>query len=463
MIAELYADMGSAELWNRARLAAYMSNGIAPPKVRLRCSPCEGLAELVPCLQDQPPDESGMYPGYNLPELDPAPWYDSRVPESADFAGFLVLDTKLSSATDRRMVQNVGHGATLTRSRFQGRTLEVRGMLIGRTCCATEYGLRWLTQALLGEACTHCDGSVLTFLTCAPSIMEAECLTMFDDDGTRIPYFREESGSEWERGTDFIRQMYGSGLLEGPEVISQRGGGNCGCGGAAMTEVEFTIGLGNPWLYRTEVLVVDEQSLGGCEIETCSIEFNDSPDCDPTSVCPPFNPCDEDPDCTPPPVPPPLGLLPSQQCGCIPLASGRSCASLEAESEWFDQALIIEIYAGETALRNFAIRIWQNPLGLECCDEANESYFSDCSACASLLVGYVPAFGTLRFDSAARSITIECNGRTLPAAKNVGTVEGLPFEWFEVGCQPICLGVDIDCMNTDEFATMTVWQVGREL
>lgn len=469
MIAELYANMCGAELWNRARLSQYMANGIKPEKINLRCSPCESMADLIPCIEDQPgSQEPGLFQGYQLPELDPAPWYDPTVAESKNFAGMLILETAMSPAIDRRLVQQIGHGAVLTRTRFEGRTLTVRGLLIGRTCCAADYGLRWLTQALLGSYCGSCDGCALTFLNCTPSAFDdSECVMVEEDTGVRVPYFRspESDDSEWTRGFDFVRQMFNTGLLQGPEVVSYSGlkSSSCNCSCGSMIEVEFTIGLGNPWLYEVEELVVADAALGGCDPLTCRVVFDINPDCDPFDPCPKNTECDDDPNCPTPPAPPPSGRLPLQQCGCLPMVVGRNCVAVPAGKEWFDQALIVEINAGTEPLRNLAIHAWQNPLGLDCCADANNEYFSDCTACATLLVGYIPAYGVLRFDSATRETTITCNNVTRPAAKNLATVEGLPFEWFEVGCQDVCLGVDIDCSNTSPDATLSVWRVGREL
>lgn len=467
MIAELYANMCGAELWNRARLAQYMANGIKPPGINLRCAPCDNMMDLIPCIEDEPLEqESGLFQGYQLPEIDDAPWYDPLAPESKDFAGMLVLETSLSPAMNRRMVQNVGHGSTLTRTRFAGRTLTVRGLLIGRTCCAVDYGFKWLTQALLGSFCDACDGCTLTYLACSPAtIDESACVMVQEESGRRIPYLRPDEDSEWSRGLDFVRQMYGAGLLQGPEItkISGPGNGSCSCSCGTMTEVEFTIGISNPWQYRTEELVVEDIVLAGCDTEDCVITFSDSPDCDPFDLCPKSSGCDDDPNCEEAPVPPPTGRVPLQQCGCIPLVVGRNNFAVPADREWFDQALIIEVSAGSSALRNLTIRAWQNPIGLDCADPANQAYFEECNACATLMVGYVPAGGLLHFDSAARKVTITCNGVTRPAAKNISTIEGLPFEWFEVGCQPVCVGIDIDCLNTASDASVTAYRVGREL
>lgn len=454
--------MCGTELWNRARLSAYMANGLS--KAKLLCPPCDGLAELIPCLDDAPPEqEAPIADGYQLPELDPAPWYDPAAPESMNFAGLLVLETKLSPAVDRRMVQNVGHGATLTPVRFEGRTLYVRGLLIGKTCCAAEYGLRWLTQALLGNYCSACNGCSITFSTCTPSQVDdtTECLIVTEEGGARVPYFRETEDDEFERGTDFVRQMHNAGLLKGPEVLGYQGGscGSCGC--AAMTEVEFTIGIGNPWLHRVEELVVTGTTIGGCLTEDCVIIFDDDPSCI-SDECAPGDLCADDPDCDLP-NPPPLGRLPFNQCGCVPLVSQRNCFAVPADREWFEQTLIIEVHAGSEELRNVVIRAWQNPAALNCCAEESQSAFEDCAACATLLVGYVPANGILRFDSSVREVTITCANVTTRADRNVATVTGQPFEWIELGCTPACVAIDIDCGHTAADATASIWRVGREL
>jgi hypothetical protein len=464
VIGQVYANMCGVELWNQARFSAYMANGVKPPKSSLRCEPCAALVDLVPCLEDEPPlHDAPIADGYQLPDLDDAPWYDPLVPNSKDFAGLYVLQTVLSPAIDRRMVQNVGHGATLTRARYQGRTLYVRALAAGRTCCSVDYGLKWLTQALLGDPCEGCAGCELTFLTCSPSVLdESECLTVIEEGGARVPYLRADESSEMERGLDFARRMYGAALLQGPEVLGRRGGG-CGCGCSSVVELEFTIGIGTPWMYGLEEAVTEGSLLGGCDPGECRLTFRDDLACDPLDPCTVPAPCADDPDCAEPSPPALTGGYPRSGCGCIPFVVGRNCLQIPGAQEWVDHALIIEVNAGSAAMRNLQIFAWQNPLGLDCCAEANEGYFDACSACASLIVGYVPAFGTLRFDSVSRLVTIECNELIKPAMRTVASVDGRPFEWFDLSCQDICLGFEVDCANIAADATVSVWRAGREL
>jgi hypothetical protein len=454
---ELYANMCGAELWNRERTVAYMNAGIKPPGTSIRCPGCSGVPDLIACIEDRPPED-----GYRLPELDPAPWYDMTCPESWNFAGLVVLEAELSPALDRRLVQGVGHGAVLTRPRFQGRTIDVKGVLIGKTCCSVEYGLRWLTQALLG-GCVGCEGCLLTFLTCCPAQVDDEegCLVLYEGDRP-VPYFRnyDDFGPEWDRGPDFARQMYGAGLLSGPDVTA-RHGTSCGCSCAALTEVEFTIGIGLPWMYKLETVIADSEPIGSCEDDDCGLTFVKGGDCT-GGLCPEPAPCDDDPNCGDATVSPPKGQLPIKDCGCFPLSSKRTCFAIPAYCDWFEQTLTVELYAGSSPLRNVAIRAFQNAIGYECCSDTT-SNFSDCDACGTLFIDYVPAFGTLVFDSAARRVTVTCKNKTYSAAKNLSTVEGMPFRWIELSCQPACLMVDVDCANVADDATATVKTAGREL
>lgn len=477
---ELYMQICGTEVWNQERTAAYAAAGVTQTGVR--CVPCGGLADLLPCVGDRPPEL-----GYRLPELDPAPWYDPKVPESKDFAGLMVLEAQLSSSLDRRLVQNVGHGSVLTRARFAGRTMQVRGVLLGRTCCANDYGMKWLTQALLGDFCESCEGCDLTFFSCCPaSRPESECLVLYEGD-TPVPYFRESDSSEWSRGADFIRTMCGAGLISGPEIVAchgLRGAGGC-CGLAPVVEVEFTIGIGNPWMHRPGRVLYLDALLGGCPLNVCNLEFDgaaecvpdpdvafsdcpcrltfdDSDTCDPTTLCPEPPDCADDPSC-PPVMKPPRTFAPPQDCGCLPLVVGRNCFEIPPDADWFEQVLIVEVYAGSEPLENMTIRAIQNPRGLRCCDDENQEMLDDCLACATLLISYVPAYGTFRFDSRCREVTLTCNGRTRPAGKNVARLDGLPFEWIELGCTGACLTVDADCGHTAVDATITIEASGREL
>ncbi len=447
--AQVYFSLCGVELWNQARLKAYMDHGVTPAGARLRVDGCEALPDVIPCEEHRPPTPAG----YELPEIDDAPWYDPTVPESRNFAGLLVTDMSISSPVNRRLVQNVGHGAVLGRMRHPGRTIDVEGWLVGKTCCAANYGLKWLTQALLGDLC-DCDGCDAHFLSCCPEVSgEDACLVL---DG--VTYVRPASTPEYQRASDFVRNMYRVGLLDGPEVVQCRGIG-CGCGCATLTKVEFTLGVGTPWQYLEPTVVAENLVLGSCDPDVCTVEWVKDPSC--ADRCEPAD-CTADPLAPSTPAPP-RARTPLAAGVCIPLSQQRTCIEVNAtnEREWFESTLNIEVSAGSEPLRNLMVRLFENPAGLTCCDG---SAFGDCLPCSSLYVRYVPAGGTIRIDGEKREARMRCFGvAEVDASTLVYTVEGGGLRWIDLACTPYCLAVDTDCFNTAADASISVWQVQREL
>jgi hypothetical protein len=450
---ELFADMCGTEVWNIERTAAYMRHGVSPAGTRYKGDGCPQLVDLAPLFTDSLAPTGG----YELPETDPAPWYDPLVPESRNFAGVIVNSAVLSPAADRDLSQNAGHGAVLTRPRFRGRTLDVKATLVGKTCCAVTYGLRWLTQALLGAAEDSCDDCTLSFLSCCPATGgEDGCLVLLED-GSPVPYYRMGFEEEWQRGTDFARQVHGAGLLSGPDVVALHSGRSCGCGCGTITEVEFVVGLQSPWLNCLPSTVASDVAVGLCGGGDDCLEFVKCPSGSPG--CPPLSTCDDDPACAET-VPAPPVRPPRRACGCVPLVAERSLFAVPAASGWFEQVLVVELSAGSSLMRNVVVRVWPNPDGLECDDP---DAFPDCAAAGTLIVDYVPAGGTLRFDSAARKVTMTCDGFGRTAERNITTVDGLPFDWLTLGRGACCVAVDTDCTNVAEDASATLLTVRREL
>lgn len=262
-----YGALCADELWNAARLKAYVENGIAPPLFSIKCSGCEGLDQILPCVDSEPPVE-----GYQLPELDPAPWYDINVPESKNFAGLLVTDVTMSAPYTRSVTDNIVSGSVLSRLRTKGRTLVITGWLIGKTCCATTYGLRWLTSALGEPPCSDlgCVGCDFDFLDCCPSIGTGE------DDCVRANgevFVRPDSDSEYENADQYWRRLHGVGVVDGPNVLDCKGR-SCGCGCGAILQVEFTLQSSSPYLFSLAQSVVS--GLAGPDCVTPAINCADA-------------------------------------------------------------------------------------------------------------------------------------------------------------------------------------------
>lgn len=164
------AWLGGIEIVNDSRTTAYMKNGIKPSTLTVGgdCG-CPNVLTLAGCDT-----------GYNTPAVDNAPWYDSTIPESAEFAGFLSTNFEgLSSTYTRSVTESIADGATLGRSRFGSRTMTWKGWLFGSSCCGVAYGLRWLGKTLQGSnnCGNNCFGEDLELLVCCPTIEAAQGLS----------------------------------------------------------------------------------------------------------------------------------------------------------------------------------------------------------------------------------------------------------------------------------------------
>lgn len=445
------------ELVNAARLKTYVDNGVKPSGFDIWPKGCDGLDAILPCIDSDPPIS-----GYRLPELDPAPWYDSAAPESQNFAGLMVTSVEVSAPYTRTTTANIGNGQTLGRLKLQGRSIIVHGWLIGKTCCATQYGLKWLTTALGDSPCAGagCQGGCpLEFLDCCPAIgeQEGDCLTT--DEGV---YVRPDAETEYQRAEDFFRRMNGVGVIDGPNVISCKGS-NCGCGCSALLEVEFTLASSSPYFNSFgTALLEDELPALPCADETCDITWLKVPEgeeCPPVEPeCPVIPDCLEDPLC-PLPVLPPAATIPTNPCACIPLTTTRIMTSSSSVKEWGSSTLNIDVYSGSGRLRNLAIRLWQKPFGIDC----EDADFVDCAACSTLLISYIPPNSHFILSGENRTVTIECEGNTRNAAQNITNIEGQPFDWPDLDCSSACIAADFDCGTTSSDATISITRIDRDL
>lgn len=377
-----YGALCGVELWNAARLKAYVDRGIVPSGFNVTCAGCDGLPGILPCINSEAPEC-----GYQLPELPLhvdgednerfwAPWYDPKVPESKNFAGLLVTSATMSAPYSREVTNNIGNGGVLGRLRLQPRTIVIHGFLIGKTCCATQYGLEWLTAALQGAGgCDgDCGGCEFDFLACCPDKGAApeNCVgTDCDSEG----YERPAELSEYQRAQDFWRRMHDVGVVSGPDVISCKGN-SCGCGCGALIEVEFTLAAGNPYIFHLGKDVLDAEA-GDIDCNFCGVEWvkvKPGQLCPSSDDCPDLPSCLDDPLC-PPPTPPPLpSPISEPDCGCPTWATSRVTSTVAPGRDWGSSTLNFEVYAGDKDLRNLAIRVWQNPLGKDCLTSGCEGY-----------------------------------------------------------------------------------------
>lgn len=425
----LYA--GVHEVVNNVRLQAYLRNIGSPFTTGPDICGCDTVTREM--LED------GAAPGstYDTPATDPAPWYDVDLPESALFLGFMPLSmTGLDDNTRARGVTNaVGGGGIFGPVRALPRTITVTGLLIGASCCAAEFGIQYLAEALAGCNGSSCDGDCLTMYNCCPDAPTTKAV--FDAAHRRS--FRRAA------------------LVSGPTVTARVGtGGGCARGTCGMNgdiiQVEFVIVAASPYAWADPIPRIDVGlpvgGTGDC-IEWClSLPASGSSACEPGECT--FGPCPSDANrCADPLKPvtvPPTPVQPTASF-CVPLASERACYALDLSDrpEWVDDVPVITITAGSSELRNVTVSMYERPAGSTAtCDEIAD--MNRCNPLNYWFSTYIPAGGSVTIDGQTGQATIDCNdGAGCQTASNVfGSNNGGPVVVNPLNCAEFCVCVETD-------------------
>lgn len=434
---EEWLELGGVEIANHARLDAYLET-VGSPLDSVGVCRCPTLTPEV--LEHLP---------YTTPEQDGAPWYDPDVPESADFAGLMVLSVDgMDEYPVRRTVTNaVTGGGSIGPARALPRTITVTALLLGATCCAVEYGLHWLGEVLQGCTGGACDGDCLSMLTCCPP----------------------EGMAPQEVAARYRRTLRRVALTDGPRVIARTGdgcsGGDCASGADILT-VEFVLTAATPWPWTdpTPVIAVpppvDEDAAcvtwclhggssepgceGACRLAACP---------DPTAGC-------ADPRCAPPP--PPVPTVP-ETCYCLPLAVERDCYAVDLTGRpgWSVDVPVITVRAGSQDVRNLTITLYERSEGHEdmTCDQIAD--MERCNPHTTFMVGFVPAGGALTLDGQIGRAVVECGG-VCESSPDVYGRDGAPPTWRALECATYCVCIEADVQNPPSpDALITVSVSGR--
>lgn len=369
---------------------------------------------------------------YLSPALDDAPWYDPLVPESAEFAGLYVEEvTGLDAPTDRDLTDNAMLGGSLGPLRFRSRSLTVTGWLRAKTCCAAEYGLSWLAEALVGDDCDDCAMGDLSMFRCCPP------------EGETLP-----------DAVDYVRLMHRVGLVDGPKVVD-RAGTCCADCSSTMLKVQFTLASESPYIFSDAEWIAFEENFN-----QGPFPYDWSLPC--SGKCPKV-PEPWVPDCAAdlPPAPAPFQL--SDPCYCEPWETMRRCASFNNARQWNEVTTYIEVQAGQDEVRNLKIVAFKNQRGLDCpCDYEADEDWQCADPCAVIGISQIPAGGKLVIDSRVRSVTMVLpGGEAVPGMQFVSSLEpGDPFDWFDVGhCTKLCVVASIGAASAgdcDEIGEVTV-------
>lgn len=433
---ESYAALASdatsvgEELWNAARLSSYLQNGFGPPGVNVNaCTFCDGLPAALACEGSDPP----VYTTPSDPD-NPAPWFSADDPDSADFAGLLILGIEgwETAQVSRTVVDRIGDGAVLGRARMLPRTLVVEALLIGKTCCSLKSGLKWLT-ATLAQQCDPCGGVELDYFECCPS---SGCATTV-------------GGTDFDRHRRTLRNV---GLTAGV-TVTEKMGRSCGqCGSCAYEKVEFTLTAGDPYSYG-EILcpVVDQPIIGG-DVAVCTKWTTNCDDpCAPV-LCPAG-----DPD-FPVPAPPP-SLPPPVVSGCDPVETVGSCVLIDQAliPDWQDVVPIISIYAGSQPLRGIKVTIYSNP------NRVSADQLDDCDACGQFTISYLQADATITIDGRDRRFLVTCPGREPSnGSRLVSGINGRAFSWPVMdSCATFTICVSADVLTAADNASFDICVVPR--
>ncbi|PWI06537.1 hypothetical protein DIZ27_32880 [Streptomyces sp. NWU339] len=435
-----YMAVGGVEVVNHARLRAYLGTVGSPLDSGAEICACDSLtADVLDHLPYTTPDDPDS----------PAPWWDPDVPESAAFAGFMALSIDgVDDSPVRRTVTNavIGGGA-IGPARALPRTITVTGILLGATCCAVEYGLHWLGEALQGCGGSSCGGDCVTMYNCCPG---------------------EEMTSE-EFNARHRRTFRRVALVDGPTVTGRSGSGSCAEGrcqsGADIVSVEFVLVAASPWAWTDSAPLlavappVDDSDtcvtwcLTGSTAPGCAGACQYAECLDPEAQC-------TNPRCVPPAPPGPTAL---DTCFCLPLATERACYDIDLSHlpQWSVSAPMITVHAGVSDLRNVTITLYEKTSAqdLLTCDEIAD--LNRCSPHSVYSVQYVPAGGALTIDGQVGRAVVECGGGC-ESSRDVSGANGAPPSFKTLDCASYCLCITTDVSNPPaENATVSLAVSGR--
>ena len=419
-----YLAIGSQEVWNTARLRAYLENVGSPFTSGAAICGCETLTAQILGEEDGE---------YTTPPEDPSPWFDPDLPVSGEYLGFLPLT--VSGLEDnpraRTVTGAVGGGGVFGPVRALPRTITVTGLLIGSSCCGAEYGMHYLSEALAGCTGDSCEGDCVTVYNCCPG--EELTAEEFNDRHRRT--FRRTA------------------LVSGPTVLDRQGTGSCArgsCGGGGdIIQVEFVLVAASPWAW-TDPIPLLEVGLpiggsGDC-IDWCVRGGDAADDCDASDCS--FAPCDDATDaCADPrnPMPrPPQPSIPTASF-CIPIAPERDCYTIDLSDrpQWSSDVPMITVLAGSEELRNVRISFYERPTDTTLtCEETADA--SRCDPLNDFVITYIPAGGSVTIDGQIGRATMECDGDCRTASTVFGDEDGGPVRVRELTCASFCV-----CAQTD--------------
>lgn len=316
-----------------------------------------------------------------------APWYSTRVPESAEFSGVWVMSVKGldSQPITRGITELAGDGAAAGRARTPSRKVEFEALLLGCTDAGLTYGLEWL----------NCQ------------LRRAE-----DSSGSRLRYFAANPTGSLVDPSDLLREAHGTVLTQEAQVVP-------GASSATTWRVTWQMQVTAPHIYYPTIRMPVEWN----EVAVESMNWVHAVDCKlPES-------CDKMPvlfsaTCTPEIVevvstPPPV-------CGgCLPVCT-------LARHVWRAPTRDFPLRCRSTAVSMTITNTGQGPLTIQ-------TYWRVCGTdvrCEDdqfpIQINGLPAAASVTIDSVTGEVTAEFDGRQHTTQNIVSTPHGAPWDQIVV-------------------------------
>ena len=235
---EGFLRLGDVEIVNNARAQGYAETSDCPLNW-FECS-CDGLAE-----------SQGESAGYSIQNVSQAPWFDVRNPESARFYGLSGLSLRNVSDSTRyaETTEGITDGGVAGNPRRAGRSFRVRGWMSADGQDALEYGMSWLSAALISRRCAQhdfaCGGASAEFFVECPPVRAV--ITVPGEDPGDPPVTRPQTDEEYaESVSEKLRFMHSVKVISGPLEIQTRPSQD---GRHWGREVEFTLYAEEPGIF----------------------------------------------------------------------------------------------------------------------------------------------------------------------------------------------------------------------
>lgn len=409
------ACYGCVEFANNERTMAYYKWACAEGMFPERCQP--KIYDLCKCPEDSLEE-------YTNPIDDSVCWYDSSVPESAEFLGVIVLNRPVKDSTaSRDTTDGFLEGTILNRLKTKGRSFTFDVLLLATSCEGMAFGKEWL-RALLEDAPCQTSPSTGGCLSCFGKRLG---LRVFCPDGDTT----DTGFHEW----------YSVGLIDGlAEVDENTARKECCC---ILQQMTFTLQSESPYSFAPDAIELCNTVASGDAYVEC---YDWSQSCDDDEDEEP-NRCKFDPLCD---VTTTLDFdpeLPNDSCSpCTPLAKIVNACCTDDLPAVYDTTFKIDIYSGinpadadllRRGMRDFRLKIYQNPKRLPCIiDEETAALWEAEIPCIEFATTYIPYDATLTIDGRTERVTMTCGNICKPYDFVITSADGPLFPLLS-RCVPI--------------------------